>query len=129
VQPVGHALGGRIDLQLLRQLGVLRVPATAAYIPLPGEVRLPSNPRSTRYNTDGQIFSDAGIPVVLVMENYDINREGYLDTHDTMANIDLDYGSALAAIAIEAVTRAATQEPPAGPARPFPLIGPDVVGR
>src|SRR5262249_14466179 len=92
-------------------------------------IRLPSNPHSTLYNTDGQIFSDAGIPVVLFMENYDINRQGYHDTHDTMANIDLDYGSALAAIAIEAVARAATEEPPAGPARPFPLIGPGVIGR
>ena len=27
------------------------------------------------------------------MENYDINRAGYHDTHDTMANIDLDYGA------------------------------------
>ena len=69
------------------------------------------DPRSTLYNTDGQIFSDAGIPVVLFMENYDINREGYHDTHDTMANIDLDYGSAVAAIAIEAVARAATEKP------------------
>jgi hypothetical protein len=44
------------------------------------------------------------------MENYDINRTGYHDTHDTMENIDLDYGSAVAAIAIEAVARIATQE-------------------
>ena len=27
------------------------------------------------------------------MENYDINRHGYHDTHDTMTNIDFDYGS------------------------------------
>jgi hypothetical protein len=39
------------------------------------------------------------------MENYDINRTGYHDTHDTMANIDLDYGAALTAIAIESVAR------------------------
>ena len=67
----------------------------------------PSDPRSSLYNTDGQIFSDAGIPVVLFMENYDINRHGYHDTQDTMANIDLDYGAAVAAIAIESVARAA----------------------
>jgi hypothetical protein len=42
------------------------------------------------------------------MENYDIKRSGYHDTNDTMQNIDLDYGSALAAIAIESVARAAT---------------------
>jgi len=40
------------------------------------------------------------------MENYDIDRAGYHDTHDTMANIDLDYGAAVCAITIEAVARA-----------------------
>jgi hypothetical protein len=88
------------------------MPAMAAHLALRGEVRLPANPRSTLYNTDGQVFSDAGIPAVLFMENYDINREGYHDTHDTMENIDLDYGAAVAAIAIESVARAATQKPP-----------------
>ena len=39
------------------------------------------------------------------MENYDINRTGYHDTKDTMENIDLDYGAAVAAIAIESVAR------------------------
>ncbi len=79
---------------------------------LSGEVRPPYDPRSTLYNTDGQIFSDAGVPVVLFMENYDINRKGYHDTHDTMENIDLDYGAAVSAIAIESVARAATELPP-----------------
>jgi hypothetical protein len=88
------------------------VPALAAHPRLRGEVRLPANPCSTLYNTDGQIFSDAGIPVVLFMENYDINRTGYHDTHDTMANIDLDYGAAVAAIAVESVARAACESPP-----------------
>jgi hypothetical protein len=74
---------------------------------LHGEVRPDWDPRSTLYNTDGQVFSDAGVPVVLFMEDYDINRAGYHDSHDTMANIDLDYGSALAAIVIESVARAA----------------------
>jgi hypothetical protein len=88
------------------------VPAVAAHPILSGEVRMPTNPRSTLYNTDGQVFSDAGIPVVLFMENYDINRSGYHDTHDTMENIDLDYGSALAAIAIESAARAACEPHP-----------------
>jgi hypothetical protein len=83
------------------------MPATAAHLALRGEVRPPYDPRSTIYNSDGQIFSDAGVPVVLLMENYDINRSGYHDSHDTMANIDLDYGAALSAIAIESVARAA----------------------
>jgi hypothetical protein len=83
------------------------IPAVARHPQLSGEVRPPRDPRSSLYNTDGQIFSDAGVPVVLFMENYDINRTGYHDTHDTMSNIDLDYGAAVAAIAIESVARVA----------------------
>jgi hypothetical protein len=88
-----------------------KIPDAAQHLALQGEVRPPYDPRSTLYNTDGQIFSDAGVPVVLFMENYDINRTGYHDTHDTMDNIDLDYGAAVAAIAIESVARAATEKP------------------
>jgi hypothetical protein len=83
------------------------LPEIARHSLLRGEVRIPRDPRSSLYNTDGQIFSDVGIPVVLFMENYDINRTGYHDTKDNMGNIDLDYGSALAAIAIESVARVA----------------------
>jgi hypothetical protein len=83
------------------------LPATALHPSLHGEVRPPRDPRSSLYNTDGQIFSDAGIPAVLFMENYDINRVGYHDTHDNMTNIDLDYGAAVSAIAIETVAQAA----------------------
>ena len=88
------------------------IPEIARHPILDGQVRLPRDPRSTLYNTDGQIFSDAGIPVVLFMENYDINRKGYHGSRDTMANIDLDYGAGVVAIAIEAVARAATKKPP-----------------
>lgn len=88
-----------------------KVPEIALHPHLSGEVRPQYDPRSTLYNTDGQIFSDAGIPVVLFMENYDINRSGYHDSQDNMANIDLDYGAAVAAIAIETVARAATEKP------------------
>ncbi|MBV8200333.1 MAG: M28 family peptidase, partial [Acidobacteria bacterium] len=88
------------------------MPALALHPQLRGEVRPPIDPRSTLYNTDGQIFSDAGVPVVLFMEDYDINRHGYHDSHDTMENIDLDYGAAVAAIAIETVARAVTEPPP-----------------
>ncbi|HBI43755.1 MAG TPA: hypothetical protein DDY78_13020 [Planctomycetales bacterium] len=89
-----------------------KIPAVAAYPTLLGEVRTPTAPHSTLYNTDGLIFSDAGVPAVLFMENYDINREGYHDEHDTMANIDLDYGAAVSAIALESAVRAATEKPP-----------------
>jgi hypothetical protein len=86
-----------------------QVPTIAKFIQLQGEVRLNEDPRSSVFNTDAQIFSDCGIPVVLLMENYDINRSGYHDTKDTIENIDLDYGSAMAAIAIETVASAASQ--------------------
>ena len=82
-------------------------PPMFAHLPLTGEVRVEWEPRSALYNTDGQAFSDVGVPVVLFMENYDINRSGYHDTHDTMANIDLDYCAAMTAITIEAVADAA----------------------
>jgi len=84
------------------------IPAIAKHLAIKGEVRTQFNPHSSIFNTDGQIFSDTGVPVVLFMENYDINRSGYHDTKDTLENIDLDYGSAFAAIAIETVARMAT---------------------
>ena len=52
------------------------IPEIALHPELDGQIRLPRDPQSTLYNTDGQIFSDTGIPVVLFMENYDINRQG-----------------------------------------------------
>jgi hypothetical protein len=79
------------------------VPPPFAHLLLHGEIRVEWEPRSALYNTDGQVFSDIGIPVVLFMENYDISRKGYHDTHDTMANIDLDYCAAVTAIAIETI--------------------------
>jgi hypothetical protein len=85
----------------------ITAPDVAHHPRLTGEIRTWDDPRSSLFNTDGQIFSDAGVPVVLFMENYDINRKGYHDTLDTMDNIDLDYGAAVAAIAIESVARAA----------------------
>jgi hypothetical protein len=84
------------------------IPAIARHLSLKGEVRTQYNPHSSIFNTDGQIFSDTGVPVVLFMENYDINRTGYHDTKDTLENIDLDYGAAFAAIAIETVARVAS---------------------
>lgn len=84
------------------------MPRIAPYPHLYGEIRPSWHFASSLYNTDAQIFSDAGIPVVLFMEHYDIKRKGYHDTQDTMKNIDLDYGAALVAIAIETVVDVAT---------------------
>jgi Peptidase family M28 len=83
------------------------IPEKALFLPLEGEVRTWEDPTSSLYNTDVMIFSDLGIPCVLFMENYDIHRQGYHDTHDTMENIDLDYGAAVSAIAIETVAQVA----------------------
>ena len=83
------------------------IPPLAEHPRMRGEVRPHFEPRSSLYNTDGQVFSDVGVPAVLFMEDYDINRQGYHDTHDTMASIDLDYGAALAVIAIETIARLA----------------------
>jgi hypothetical protein len=88
--------------------GSQEIPEPAKHLAICGEVRTQFNPHSSIFNTDGQIFSDVGLPVVLFMENYDIFRTGYHDSMDTMENIDLDYGAAFAAIAIESVARMAT---------------------
>ncbi len=97
-----------------RSRDIQTIPPIARYLPLHGEIRPHYDARSTLFNTDGQGFSDIGVPVVLFMENYDINRVGYHDTHDNMTLINLDYGAALAAITIESVARAAVEEPPPG---------------
>ncbi|MBZ5589242.1 MAG: Zn-dependent exopeptidase M28 [Acidobacteriia bacterium] len=86
------------------------VPPVAEHPHLWGEVRLHFEARSSLYNTDGQVFSDVGVPAVLFMEDYDISRQGYHDTHDTMENIDLDYGAGVSAIAIETIARLATEK-------------------
>ncbi|HEY6597985.1 MAG TPA: hypothetical protein VIZ30_01675, partial [Pseudomonadales bacterium] len=86
----------------------ITLPQIARHPTLEGEVRTTDNPQSSLFNTDVQIFSDIGAPCILMMENYDINRTGYHDTHDTLENIDLDYGAALSAICIETIARVAT---------------------
>jgi hypothetical protein len=97
----------RCDQQVMDSGLHIRIPEKALFLPLEGEVRTWEDPTSSLYNTDVMIFSDLGIPCVLFMENYDIHRKGYHDTHDTMENIDLDYGAALSAIAVETVAQIA----------------------
>lgn len=92
----------------VRSSDAVTIPKIAQHPRLNGQVRTYDDPQSSLYNTDCQILSDVGIPVVLFMENYDIDRSGYHDTKDTMANIDLDYGAGVSAIAIETVARVAT---------------------
>jgi hypothetical protein len=85
-----------------------KIPDIARHPQLDGEVRTFDNPQSSVFNTDVQIFSDIGAPCILMMEDYDISRTGYHDTHDTVENIDLDYAAALSAICLETIARAAT---------------------
>lgn len=84
------------------------MPEIARHPQLDGEVRTFDNPQSSVFNTDVQIFSDIGAPCLLMMEDYDISRTGYHDSHDTLENIDLDYGAAVSAICIETIARVAT---------------------
>ena len=84
-------------------------PRTARLPEFRGEIRPGWHYRSALYNTDGIIFSDVGIPAVLLMENYDRLRPGYHDTKDTLENLDLDYAAGMARIAIEAVAQAADE--------------------
>jgi hypothetical protein len=88
------------------------IPEVARHPQLDGEVRTWDDPQSSVFNTDVQIFSDIGAPAILMMEDYDINRVGYHDSKDTLANIDLDYGAALSAISIETIARLATLKEP-----------------
>ncbi|MCE9579518.1 MAG: Zn-dependent exopeptidase M28, partial [Deltaproteobacteria bacterium] len=85
-----------------------RVPAIAPHAHLVGEIRPHWHWSSTVFNTDAQCASDAGLPIALFMEHYDIDRRGYHDTLDTLANIDLDFGAAIAAVAIETAAALAT---------------------
>jgi hypothetical protein len=91
--------------------GRFPLPAYSELMPPPYLVRKPYGGWDLSLPRDE--FSDAGLPALLFMENYDTNRAGYHDGADDLGNIDLDYGSVLAAITIEAVARLATEEPPA----------------
>jgi hypothetical protein len=93
----------------IRSADPKQMPAIACHPRLDGEVRTFDNPQSSVFNTDVQIFSDIGAPCILMMEDYDMMRTGYHDTLDTIQNIDLDYASALSAICIETIARAAHQ--------------------
>jgi hypothetical protein len=92
-----------------RSADPMKMPEIASHPQMDGEVRTFDNPQSSVFNTDVQIFSDIGAPCILMMEDYDMMRTGYHDTRDTIENIDLDYASALSAICIETIARAATR--------------------
>lgn len=64
------------------------------------------DPKSYLFNTDGIMFDDAGLPVVLTNEHineYDnIERDGYHDTTDLTWRIDIGFGVAVAKTVISA---------------------------
>lgn len=61
--------------------------------------------KSYLYNTDGLIFQDAGFPVILFNEHINaienLDRAGYHDTTDTSLNLDFNYATDIARVAIE----------------------------
>jgi hypothetical protein len=63
------------------------MPRASRHPEMIGEIRPHEDSRSTLYNSDGQVFSDAGIPVVLFMEDYDINRSGYRPSREPRLDI------------------------------------------
>jgi len=79
------------------------------HLPLHGEVRPPHYPRSALYNTDGQISPTPACPWSCswrtTTSTARLPRQPRHDGH-----IDLDYGAAVAAIAIETVARVASEK-------------------
>lgn len=80
-------------------------------------VRLFDDHRSYLYNTDGQVFSAAGYPVILLNEhlNYheDLERLGYHDEFDRTELMDWSYARAVASTGIAAAVMAAAEPPSA----------------
>jgi hypothetical protein len=78
-----------------------------------GILRSRFDAKSYLYNTDGLIFSDAGIPVVLLNEHINalenLNRSGYHERTDTtrIAGFDTRFAAAIARTAIETAARLA----------------------
>jgi len=83
------------------------IPEVAPYLPLVGEVRPPTDRRSALFIQMARSSRTPACPACCSWRITTSTATGYHDTHDTMANIDLDYGAALAAITIETVARVA----------------------
>ena len=89
----------------------IAIPDVALHLPLSGEVRPPYYRRSALFNTDGQIFSDAGVPVVCSWRTTtSIARATTTRTTRCRTSISTT-ARRISAIAIEAVARAAGRRP------------------
>jgi len=97
------------------ELARLTLGAAADVAPgMRGLYRPYGTPESYLYNTDGIIFSDYGLPVILINEvvnrtNYHLRDGDYHQMADNMDNVDFDYASAISKIAIETAARAAAE--------------------
>jgi hypothetical protein len=76
------------------------------------------HPRESReswlYNTDGIIFDGNGFPVILINEHLNrfanIDRPFYHQSTDVVQSLDIDYGVAVAKVAIETVYRLSNRQ-------------------
>jgi len=97
------------------ELARLTLGAAADVAPgMHGLYRPYATPESYLYNTDGIIFSDYGLPVILINEvvnrtNYHLRDGDYHQMADNMDNVDFDYASVISKIAIETAARAAAE--------------------
>ena len=97
------------------ELARLTLGAAADVAPgMRGLYRPYATPESYLYNTDGIIFSDYGLPVILINEvvnrtNYHLRDGDYHQMADDMNNVDFDYASVISKIAIETAARAAAE--------------------
>ena len=97
------------------ELARLTLGAAADVAPgMRGLYRPYATPESYLYNTDGIIFSDYGLPVILINEvvnrtNYHLRDGDYHQMADNMDNVDFVYASDISKIAIETAARAAAE--------------------
>jgi hypothetical protein len=103
---------GRLSIALADHAARAATKVAAGYRPV---VRLFDDHRSYLYNTDGQVFSAAGFPVLLFNEhlNYheDLERLGYHDEFDRIELMDWDYAAAIARTAIATAAMGAHDPP------------------
>jgi hypothetical protein len=103
---------GRLSLALADHAARAAERVAPGYKPV---VRLFDDPRSYLYNTDAQVFSTAGFPVILLNEhlNYfeDLERLGYHDEFDRAELLDWNYAQAIARTGLATALMAAADPP------------------
>lgn len=100
LNPGGLAAAGHDAMQIAALSALLSPRVAPRLVPV---VRPPTDLHSYLYNTDGLIYAEHGFPVLFfneVMNRYRLGRQGYHDSHDTLANIDVPYAAGIARVAI-----------------------------